>query len=315
MSNNNHTPSTSNPKVTYTRVKNGYFYHIPFDQIERIEYSPMNGKRGETVTNASKRVMWNNRYPDIIINAELFNMTTYAPSSGVVSNGKNMYLPETYGISFINKKTPAFCYKNNLGAVDWLGAYPVLVRNGRLDFTSIPSGLGGNRARTAIGIKGNTFGVLVIPEQSGIKDATLKDVANAFLNEGYTYAINFDGGGSTAYQTNEVSYEQGRKVRGFVSIWYKDGNENLTGRKVNKIDKIDVNANANTNVSDDKEIGGLYKIKITASKLNVRKGAGVLNKVITTISKDEVYTVMEVKNGWGKLNIGGWINLKYSKKI
>lgn len=298
--------SVSNNKIAYTRVKNGYFYHIPFDQIERVEYCPMNGSRGETVTNASKRIIWNNRHPDIIVNAELFNMYSYKASSGVVSNGENIYLTESFGIGFKDKKTPVFSYKNNTNAVDWLGAYPCIVRNGLIDFDSIPSGLGGNRARTAIGIKGNTFGILVIPEQSGTRDATLKDVANAFMNEGYIYAIGLDGGGSTAYQTNEVSYEQGRKVRGFVCVWYKEGKENLAGRKESSSVSINTSTSAET---------GLYKVKITASKLNVRKGAGILNKIITTISKNEVYMVMEEKGNWGRLNIGGWINLKYSKKI
>lgn len=300
----------SNSKVTYTRPMNGYFYHIPFDQIERVEYCPMSGTRGETVTNAAKRIMWDGRYPDIIVNAELFT-SRYAPASGVVNDGKNDKLTETYGISFKDKKTPVFTYKNNIGAPDWIGAYPTLVKDGLLGFTSTPSGLSGNRARTALGIKRDAFGILVIPEQSGSKDATLKDIANIFIDAGYTHAINLDGGGSTSYQTNEVSYEQGRKVRGFVCVWYKDGKGNLAGRKASaaKPAKPESVKPAVSNPSDS------YKVKITASRLNVRKGPSTLYKVIGGISRNEIRTIVAEKNGWGQLSDGGWISLKYVKKV
>lgn len=62
-----------------------------------------------------------------------------------------------------------------------------------------------------------------------------------------------------------------------------------------------------------------YKVKITASVLNVRAGAGTSYKVNTTVKKGEVYTIVaEKKNGsttWGKLKSGaGWISLSYTKK-
>lgn len=59
-----------------------------------------------------------------------------------------------------------------------------------------------------------------------------------------------------------------------------------------------------------------YKVKITASELNVRSGAGVTNKVVTSVHKNEIYTIVEEKNGWGRLKSGiGWIKLSYTEKI
>lgn len=301
----------NNSKITYTQPKNGYFYHIPFDQIERIEYCPMSGTSGETVTSAAKRIKWNNRYPDIIVNAELFT-SSYSPASGVVDEGESLKLTETFGIAFQNKKTPVFSYKNNVNATDWIGAYPTLVKDGQLGFTSIPSGLSGNRARTALGIKNNnTFGILVIPEQSGTNDATLNNIAEIFMDAGYSYAINLDGGGSTSYQTNDVSYEQGRRVRGFICVWYKGGQGNLASRKVStSTTAIIINSSTNTSTSLP------YQVRITASKLRVRGGPSVLYRIKTMVSKNEIYTITEVKNGWGKLKSGvGWICLQYTQKI
>jgi N-acetylmuramoyl-L-alanine amidase len=59
-----------------------------------------------------------------------------------------------------------------------------------------------------------------------------------------------------------------------------------------------------------------YLVKVTASLLNVRAGAGLGYKIKTTVRHNEVYTIVEEKNGWGKLKSGaGWINLGYAKKI
>ena len=59
-----------------------------------------------------------------------------------------------------------------------------------------------------------------------------------------------------------------------------------------------------------------FLVKVIASELNVRKGPSHTYKVNTVIKKGEVYTIVDVKNNWGKLKSGvGWINLSYTNKI
>lgn len=59
-----------------------------------------------------------------------------------------------------------------------------------------------------------------------------------------------------------------------------------------------------------------YLAKVTANRLNVRSGAGTSHKVVTTVKKNDVYTIVETKNGWGLLKSKvGWISLKYTKKL
>lgn len=59
-----------------------------------------------------------------------------------------------------------------------------------------------------------------------------------------------------------------------------------------------------------------YLIQVAVAALNVRDGAGTQYKVNTIIRDKESYTIVEEKNGWGKLKSGaGWINLNYTKKI
>lgn len=58
-----------------------------------------------------------------------------------------------------------------------------------------------------------------------------------------------------------------------------------------------------------------YTVRVEATELNYRSGAGVSYPVKGTVRKGEVFTIVEEKNGWGKLKSGsGWINLKYTSR-
>ena len=60
----------------------------------------------------------------------------------------------------------------------------------------------------------------------------------------------------------------------------------------------------------------IFKVRVTADSLNYRAGAGVKYKINGAITDRGVYTIVEQKNGWGKLKSGaGWINLQYTKKL
>ena len=59
-----------------------------------------------------------------------------------------------------------------------------------------------------------------------------------------------------------------------------------------------------------------YTVIITADALNVRAGAGTQYKINTVVHKNDLYTIVDEKNGWGKLKSGaGWISLSYTKKV
>ena len=69
-----------------------------------------------------------------------------------------------------------------------------------------------------------------------------------------------------------------------------------------------------TTTSTSKKVN--YKVKITTTSLNVRKDANASSAITTTVKKGQVFTIVEEKNGWGKLKSGaGWISLSYTKKI
>lgn len=56
------------------------------------------------------------------------------------------------------------------------------------------------------------------------------------------------------------------------------------------------------------------KIKVTASVLNVRSGAGINYPVVSTVKRDSVHNLIEEKNGWGQIS-NGWISSSYYKKF
>lgn len=71
--------------------------------------------------------------------------------------------------------------------------------------------------------------------------------------------------------------------------------------------------NSNVNITPKNES---YIVQITASVLNVRAGAGTNYRITTTVKKNQKYTIVEEKNGWGRLKSGaGWISLSYIKKV
>jgi hypothetical protein len=59
-----------------------------------------------------------------------------------------------------------------------------------------------------------------------------------------------------------------------------------------------------------------YLVKVIADVLNVRSGPSTSYRTTTQVKKNQIYTIIGEKNGWGKLKSGaGWISLDYTKKI
>ena len=256
--------------------KGGKIYTVPQSDIEYIGY--FKGNNGnETVQSARNRIAkLRDRAPDFLFNAELFDFTTRKAASDVVAGGVAHRLTEGYGIAFPDNKQAVFSYKNNVGAKDYLGAYPVLVRNSKEE-GSIPPGIGGRRGRTALGVGNGNLFVALLPDSAG---ATLPELRRAFINAGAENAINLDGGGSTQFYAPLGNHFSGRRVRGFVGIWIR---------------------------------GGDIRYVSVHTSLNVRSGAGLLNRRVGRLYNGDAVTVLEEKNGWARI-ASGWVSSKYLRR-
>ena len=63
-----------------------------------------------------------------------------------------------------------------------------------------------------------------------------------------------------------------------------------------------------------------YWARVTADTLNVREGPGTGYKIITSIHRPKIYTIIEERGDWGLLksfsaNRNGWINLNYVERV
>lgn len=68
-----------------------------------------------------------------------------------------------------------------------------------------------------------------------------------------------------------------------------------------------------TPVTPVKETG--YKGIVTAWALNVRTGAGTNHSIIKTLKRNTTVTILEEKNGWGRIDSKGWVSLKWIKTV
>lgn len=59
-----------------------------------------------------------------------------------------------------------------------------------------------------------------------------------------------------------------------------------------------------------------YRVQVTAGVLNIRTGPGVSYGIVGQITDQGTYTIVETRNGWGRLKSGaGWISLYYTKRV
>lgn len=197
----------------------GRIYSVPMSDIEYIGYFYASlGNEG--IKSAYERLTkMKGREPDFLMNAELFNFVTRSAASDVVAGGVIHRLTEGYGIAFPDNKEAVFSYKNNVNARDYIGAYPVLVRNGVAENAEIPAALGGSRGRTALGVGNGNLYIGLVPDN--LLDVTLPTLTKAFIKAGAVNAINLDGGGSTQFYAPNGNCFTDRNVRGFIGVWLK----------------------------------------------------------------------------------------------
>ena len=76
-------------------------------------------------------------------------------------------------------------------------------------------------------------------------------------------------------------------------------------------------ASSSTSTKGKKTTDGCpFRVKITAVRLNVRKEPKTSANVSAQVKKGQVYTIVAVEGGFGKLKSGaGWIDLSYAEKV
>ena len=105
--------------------------------------------------------------------------------------------------------------------------------------------------------------------------------------------------GDTLAEQKKIGVAYAKAILEYLGIEYKSTTKETTTTKVSK-----------TSTTND------FKVKVTTPILNIRGGASTKYDVKGTVSKGDVYTIVETKDSWGKLKSGkGWINLGYTKRV
>lgn len=79
---------------------------------------------------------------------------------------------------------------------------------------------------------------------------------------------------------------------------------------------LELASDSNPKKEEPKEEFVPYLVKVDVSILNYRNGPGIDYKINGTVRRGQIYTIVDEKDGWGKLKSGaGWLRLSYTKKV
>lgn len=187
-----------------------------------------------------------------ILNGGLYNMATFQPvnhltvDGKVLSGGGNPYGYGIQGTSMI------FSYDNNVKADNFLGAYPVLVRDGRATSASAPAGLEGYRPRSAVGVTKDGDIVLLCTQSN----RSLDGIAGDLVDAGCDTAINLDGGGSSQCNFNGEALTASRIVHNYLLIWTGKQEDKPTNDEKEETDMLKVLLIAGHGAGDPGAVAG-----------------------------------------------------------
>lgn len=153
-----------------------------------------------------------------ILNGGLYDMAKFQAINHLTVDGKVLSAngnPYGYGIK---GTTMTFSYGNNVKAPDFLGAYPVLVRDGKATGAAAPVGLEGYRPRSAVGVTADGD-IVLLCEQA---NRSLDGIAEELVEMGCETAINLDGGGSSQCIFDGEALKASRIVHNYLLIWCDD---------------------------------------------------------------------------------------------
>ena len=204
-------------------------YKIPFNNVESAGVSLKDKDNSWSLKRHAEENGWN-----IAINGAMFsngkrgvdpyyywNITDMV-IDGVLNRGGNY---SNAGIAIGNPFAGISAYwsttDNCVGKpVDFIGGAPTMIVNGviKFDMKGLSSSFASNLTqRTALGIDKENF--YICTTKSG--KHTLYEVAKVMLSKGCLYAIDLDGGGSTAFYNDKYYFTQGRNITSAFGIKLK----------------------------------------------------------------------------------------------
>lgn len=122
----------------------------------------------------------------------------------------------------------------------------------------------------------------------------------------------------TAKGTYLGTYKKGSSTKTCPGLKFFGGNDIDSFNKnfLPEIKKYISGDKVSTTVSKPTSTSKEKKVRIDCDVLNVRENAGTKYKIVGKVKRNDAYTIVEEKNGWGLLKSKlGWISLEYTKLV
>lgn len=130
-----------------------------------------------------------------------------------------------------------------------------------------------------------------------------------------TTTTSFNVGDKVVVKSSATTYADSTKI---IPSWVKGGLytiSKISGSKVLLKEIVSWVKTSDVQKSGTSSKSVSYVIRVTVDFLNIRSGAGTNFPVTGTVRKGGVYTIVEEKNGFGRLKSGaGWISLDCTEK-
>lgn len=233
--------------------------------------------------------------PDVLINAGFFSLKSGESIWNLINEGKVIVSSNEYVDGFgITKdhKTMKLCTKDATGIVDFVTAYPVLVRNKKICTPwTYAKEINYKALRTMVGYNDSKYFIVMV-DKPGLGFTAM---ANLMIRIGCTDAINLDGGGSSRCLVNGKVINtptENRKVDSVMAFYIK---------------KTTSTSSSTTNTSNP----SLYY------NYTVKKGDSWWAIAARETGKGTNYTKLQEYNNWKgtALVIGTKIKIPYSMSI
>lgn len=161
---------------------------------------------------------------DYIINGGIYNFKTFKPFGNVKINGKVIYNPGYGEYGFAWNEGPDISYERlPSNKRSYLGCVG-MVLGGVKQVMHFASSFGGNRQRSAIGLKD---GNLVLYACNGIHSKSPESMQAYAIKQGWKYGLLLDGGGSTqcCFPSGTIKSSEnngkGRIVQNYILVYLK----------------------------------------------------------------------------------------------
>ena len=187
---------------------------VPLEDIERIQIYINTAHKSLPTIRAETGA-------DYIINGTLYNMRTFEPNCHLQADGVTLCSPDytVYGYAW-DVGPDIFMDRLPNSQSNYIACTPLIVSGKPLDKLTYDAGQGGQRGRSAIGIKEGRL-ALYCTRDGGSMERTPEALRDDLAAAGWDSAVMLDGGGSSQCDFSGQTVTSSRAVHDLILVYLK----------------------------------------------------------------------------------------------